>query len=258
MHQSFSKKQSVQESEYSIPYHYIPTVDESGFSQTLFWSWGMRYLGGIELVLSRLNSVNFESLLDIGCGDGRFLREVSRRYSNIDLKGVDYSRTAVQLAKAMNPAIEYLCADITAESLPKKYDVVTMIEVLEHIPPEIIPDFLLAVADCLVLPGKLILTVPHTNKRVQEKHYQHFTSASLQKTLEPFFTVDRIIPFDRISRITGWMLRLLGYTSNNYLITNKRLNSFVYKRVLQGCLQEQKEEDCGRLMAVVKKNVNRR
>ena len=113
---------------------------------------------------------------------------------------------------------------------------ITMIEVLEHIPPEIIPDFLQAVADCLVPSGKLILTVPHTNKRVQEKHYQHFTSASLQKTLEPFFTVDRIIPFDRISTITGWMLRLLGYTSNNYLITNKRLNSFCLQAGVAGLL----------------------
>ena len=37
---------------------------------------GVAYLGGIELVLSRLNSVNLESLLDIGCGDGLFPRSL--------------------------------------------------------------------------------------------------------------------------------------------------------------------------------------
>lgn len=253
MKKNYSEKQSVQESEYSIPYHYIPTVDESGFSQTMFWSWGMRYMGGIELVLSELQKVRFSSLLDVGCGDGRFLREVAAKHPDVQLLGIDYSQKAIAFARAFNPDIEYACLDITTDKPDRRFDVITMIEVLEHIPPEMIPDFLQAVTDYLAPDGKLILTVPHTNKRVQDKHYQHFSSTTLRQTLEPFFTVERIMPFDRKSRVNALLLRLMGYIGTNYVVTNKMLNTFVYKRVLDGCLQEQREDDCGRLMLVGKR-----
>lgn len=55
--------QKEQEGQYIIPYHYIPDVDADGFSQTVTWSWGLRYLGGIKLILSQLEKNDFGSLI---------------------------------------------------------------------------------------------------------------------------------------------------------------------------------------------------
>ena len=38
-------------------------IDHDGFSQTLFWSWGMRYMAGIDLVMSELKKVFFFLIL---------------------------------------------------------------------------------------------------------------------------------------------------------------------------------------------------
>lgn len=249
---SMSSEQQAQELQYCYPYHYIPENGEEGFSQTSFWSWGMRYMGGLELVLSELKKLQFVSLLDVGCGDGRFLPEVAARFPGSELLGIDYSQRAIAFAKAFNPTIDYCCLDITTNTLERQFDAVTMVEVLEHIPPDMIPDFLQTVAGHMAPGGKLILTVPHANKRVQDKHYQHFTSTSLHQALEASFTVEQIMPFDRKSRIDAFLLRLLGYTGNNYLVTNKKINTWLYRRVLHGCLHQQPEDKCGRLLAIAK------
>jgi len=248
----FSQEQQVQESEYAIPYHYIPWFDKEGFSQTLFWSWGMRYLAGLELVISELKNLQFSSLVDVGCGDGRFLREVISNFPKKEVLGIDYSKRAIALAKALNPCINYQCLNISSENLNHKFEVATMVEVLEHIPIEEVEDFLTGVSRQLTNNGKLILTVPHVNKRLQDKHYQHFSSNSLRKALSSQFDVDRIVPFDRVSRPIGWLLKLLGYTSNQYIITNKTINQAVYRKVLRNCLEPQPEEKCGRLLAVAR------
>ncbi|AFZ45123.1 Methyltransferase type 12 [Halothece sp. PCC 7418] len=248
----FTQQQQVQETQYSIPYHYIPSLDDNGFSQTLFWSWGMQYLAGLELVISELKQLQFSSLLDVGCGDGRFLKEVVATFPDKEVLGIDYSQTAIALAKALNPTINYQCINITSGHLDGNFEVATMVEVLEHIPIDQVPDFLVGVSRQLTKNGKLILTVPHVNKRLQNKHYQHFSSSNLKETLSSQFEVEKIMPFDRISRPVGWLLKLLGYKSNHYLITNKTINNAIYKQVLRNCLEAQPEKMCGRLLAIAK------
>ena len=87
----------------------------------------MNYILGLNIVLSNLKGYQFSSLLDIGCGDGRFLREVNDNIPGIMLKGVDYSKSAINLACALNPSIDYVCLDITNESLGQRYVICTLI-----------------------------------------------------------------------------------------------------------------------------------
>lgn len=253
MNTTLSPQQEVQEREYSIPYHYIPTLDDHGFSQVLHWSWGMRYLAGLERVLVEVGRLQFSSLLDIGCGDGRFLREVAHRYRHARLLGVDYSPSAVALARALNPDIDYVCADITSDKIEDGFDLVTMVEVLEHIPLESVDNFLAAVARLLNAGGKLVMTVPHANKRLQPKHYQHFSSGQLGDTLAPYFIVEKIVPFDRSSRLTTLLGYMLGGDGANFVVTNRKLNGMLYRRVKRHCLEPQPEHRCGRLLAVARR-----
>jgi len=243
-------KQEIQEVQYEYPYHYIPKWENGVFSQLHYWSWGFRYLGGMQVVLDQLARLSFGSVVDIGCGDGRFLREVAKRYPNARLLGVDVSERAIQLARAMNPTLEYKAINIVEESLPDSFDVVTLIEVLEHIPPQQVASFLKAVVDNTKDSGWLVLTVPHANVAVLNKHYQHFTSHHLQALLSPYFQGVAFIPFDVRSKVMAILQRLIGGRGHHFVLTNARLLSWFYQLYSNRYLYSDDERKCSRIAAV--------
>src|ERR1043166_3143274 len=73
------RQETIQETEYQFPYHYIPTLENGNFSQVRKLRWGYEYLSYLRFILSRLDKIEFASLLDVGCGEGRFLCEVQKR-----------------------------------------------------------------------------------------------------------------------------------------------------------------------------------
>jgi len=244
------EEQKLQQNQYNFPYHYIPEVDDRGrFSQTRQWSWGYRYLGGIQVVLDRLSDLNFNSLIDIGCGDGRFLHELKNTMVNVDLKGIDYSHQAIDFANAMNPDIEFECKNIINSETNKQYDIVTLIEVLEHIPPDRLSSFLDSCTDTVSDDGCLIITVPHKNKPVQKKHYQHFSRKDLTDLLSGYSDQLSFFPFDKQSRILSFVQRLLGGQGNHYVITSKSIKAAFWEAYKSKYLYTS-EPRCGRIAVV--------
>jgi methylase of polypeptide subunit release factors len=96
-----SDQQIIQENSYEYPYHYIPIWNGITFSQTHTLWWGYEYISYLHYVLDKVSQMDFESLLDVGCGDGRFLFELSRRFSSKRLSGIDYSKRAIDFARIM-------------------------------------------------------------------------------------------------------------------------------------------------------------
>ena len=246
----FDSKQQIQEAQYEYPYHYIPTWEDGGFSQVQYWCWGFRYLGGMQVVFDQLAKLSFDSLIDIGCGDGRFLREAARRYPYAKLLGVDYSQRGIQIAKAMNPNLNYKTVNIVESPISERFDVATLIEVLEHVPPVQIAPFLEAIANVLNDNGWLILTVPHSNKGVQDKHYQNFKSDQLRQLLEPHFRDIVFIPFDVKSRVMTKLQRLIGGEGKYFALTNSRLLSWFYQLYINRYLYTDDEQKCWRIAAL--------
>ena len=244
-------KQLLQEEEYEYPYHYIPTWDDGRFSQAQYWSWGFRYLGGIEVVLDQLQRLAFDSLVDIGCGAGRFLREAVTRFPGARLLGVDYSERAIGLAEAMNPELDFRTINVIEEPLSDRFDVATCIEVLEHIPPDEVKHFCEAIANSIRKHGWLVLTVPHSNKHLNPKHYQHFNSNQLGGLLSPYFHDLSFVPFDRRSRfVMPLVQRLIGGAGSHFVLTNSRLNSWFYRLYKKRYLYARTEDECWRIAVV--------
>lgn len=256
------KEQVIQEKQYEYPYHYIPKWGKKGFSQNQYWGWGYRYLGGIKVVLDQLRQRSFESLVDIGCGEGRFLKEVAATYSEIQTLGVDYSERAIQLAQALNPDIRFEAQNIMHEPLSNQFDVAVMIEVLEHIPSDEVNAFVKSVCDTLQEEGILILTVPHNNSSLADKHYQHFDSANLRNILEPHFSSIRFVPFDihpgklpLSKRLPmSLMRRMMGGNGNHFVVTDSRLNNIFFNYYLNNYLYGATEQNCSRICAIAKSN----
>lgn len=240
----------VQEDEYVFPYHFIPFAEDGAFAQTRHWSWGIHYLGGIQTVQNILSKKRFTSLIDIGCGDGRFLHDMSRKKSNIDWAGVDFSERSISFARAFSPNVDFNVRDIVSNPTEKQYDVATLIEVIEHIEPSKLKQFLGAVAQCIQPGGTVIITVPHKNSPLIDKHFQHFDADSLRSALEDHFIVTDIGFFDRSKSILLKLAKtFLGGGGKQFVITNSFLNRAFYRMYRKNCLHVASEKNCQRLVA---------
>lgn len=249
-----SSEQQIQEDQYVFPYHYLTAEKGGDFFQHAYWSWGFRYLGGIYLAQILCGEQEFQSLLDIGCGDGRFLAELAGENKNRRLKGVDYSQRAIGLAKALHPEIDYVSADITTDDFGgEKFDVITLIEVLEHIPPSKLAVFFERCASFLRPGGRMIITVPHKNKNLNEKHFQHFDSGLLKGIVEPHLEIIKYQFFDPRRRLINIWLRMLGGQGHYFLITWKPLTNLFYKFYMKYGLYSKLESNCGRIACVARK-----
>lgn len=245
-----SEEQAIQQDQYEFPYHYIPEREDGGFSQTRHWWWGFRYLGGFEVVFDAIEDEQFSSLLDVGCGDGRFIREMGTRYPDVESTGIDYSERAIELATALNPGLDFRCQDLRTEELSNDFEVVTLIEVLEHIPPDDVDSFLGSVGDAVAPSGRVVVTVPHENKPVQDKHFQHFSGSGLHDTLAAHFDEIDLVPFDNIDAPLLKVIRkLIGGRGSNVVVTNDWVNRRFFDFYLDRYLYTS-EENCGRIAAI--------
>lgn len=247
-----NKKQEIQEQKYKFPYHYIPTYSEGNFSQVKILPWGYEYLSYLRFILNILKKLEFNSLLDVGCGDGRFLYEVYHIFPQKKIVGIDISERAIKFARLMNPRVKYFHGDVKDTSLIKeKFDIITLIETLEHIPPREIKDFLGGIHHYLKDEGILILTVPTTNLKVTPKHYQHFDLDSLKDTLDPYFN---IFQYYFINKISIWEKLIQRLLVDKLFILNIRclLNNIfsIYEKYLFYA----SENNAKRICALCKKN----
>ena len=246
-------KQDLQEERYEFPYHYLPSIRNGNFSQHQYWSWGFRYLGRIQIVFDILQKLEFKSLIDIGCGDGRFLRDVNNLFKGKRLLGIDYSETAISIARQMNPDLCYKQTNIVSTSLNDRYDVATLLDVIEHIPLESLNPFMKSVSDLIRPGGQLIISVPHTNEKLFPKHHQHFNSAKLRTLLKNDFHMIRFIPFDHISLLLKLFIKLSGGSGKYFIITHAGMNNLLFRYYKMYCLYGKGEKRCMKIACIARK-----
>lgn len=242
------KVQDFQDEEYCFPYHYVSEMPrKGGFVQHFVDTWGMNYISTIEYVLERLQEVDSSSIVDVGCGDGRLAREMALNFPDKYIAGIDYSSRAIALARAMNQDLKGLVfhsLDITSESHERKYDVAVLMEVFEHIPPEDSARFLEGLCSLLTPDGILLLTVPHSNKPVEYKHYRHFSCDCISEIFSKHFDVIEVRPFERSGLIRKFLEVIL--CNRFFVLNNRRLSGFIYK-IQKKYLFECDEERCQRI-----------
>ena len=80
-----------------------------------------------------LNDIKIKkNYLDIGCGNGFLTKEISKNFKNTE--AIDTSKSAIEFAKKdYDGEINFLNSDIENFKSTKNYDVITLIEVIEHL-----------------------------------------------------------------------------------------------------------------------------
>ena len=89
----------------------------------------------IQYILDNIKKIENLDILDLGCGGGLTCEPLSRLKANVT--GIDFIKENINIAKKhalkSNLNIKYIHADLEALNIKKKYDLILMLEVIEHI-----------------------------------------------------------------------------------------------------------------------------
>ncbi|MBE7433890.1 MAG: class I SAM-dependent methyltransferase [Anaerolineales bacterium] len=126
-----------------------------------------------------------DSVLDLGCGNGLFLRELHKRGHRASLLGADFSLPLLREAES-TPGVGFKAVDLAQLSLTTDqlsvdggWDVITMFATLHHIPAnEIRLDILRTVKTLLKPDGRFILS-----------NWQFLNSEKLKSRIQPWSRV---------------------------------------------------------------------
>ncbi len=148
--------------------------------------------------------LNNKDILDFGCGWGGFLKDIKdfKSLSGIELRNecINYIQQNIKKVKISN----------NINSFKKKFDIITMFHVLEHIPYQV--DTLKILKSNLKNKGKIIIEVPHAKDFL-----------ILQKELKEF------------KKFTFWSEHLILHTQKSLksVLTQagfKKINIYYYQR----------------------------
>lgn len=185
------EKFDLQDEEYRFPYHYLVSFEKDAPSINKKLGWGIEYLTYINFVKEKILKINPKSLLDIGCGDGYLINSLEYNKEKKFL-GIDLSERAIKFANAFSNGYEFKKFDLF--DIKEKFDVVTLIEVIEHIPDDFLDQFINEACEKVDNNGYLIVSVPTNVEPVQKKHYRHYDEQMLSSHVKrtDFKIIDEI------------------------------------------------------------------
>lgn len=245
------EKFKEQEQEYVFPYHYIPYYDEKGnFHRIRRMASGFEYLGYMKHIGEELEKYHVKSVIDIGCGDGRFFSLTKKEYKY--KAGYDLAEQAIQFAKAFNPNVIYKCENI--ENIDSKVDAMVCIEVLEHIPDEVVDIFLESIFEKLEKNGLLFIQVPTKVQPLISKHYRHYDEDLLTEQLKKAYSNIDILSTQYLYYDT-WLSKIYSkYTCNRKITLLIQPLEQLFWRYSWNKLRFANKKNGKHLLFIVKKN----
>jgi len=100
-----------------------------------------------------------EAILDIGCGDGKITKELSRLVPDGSVIGIDLSTDQIAFAKKMEAEnLSFAVCDIQQLPYDQKFDLVTAFTCMQWVPDQV--KAFKSVHSALKPRGKLIITMP--------------------------------------------------------------------------------------------------
>lgn len=85
------------------------------------------------VVREMASPLRFETVLDVGCGQGSLLAELGEAFPHIRPVGTDFSPASLAFARRRLPQAEFMVMDITRSAVERQFDLVVCTDVLEHV-----------------------------------------------------------------------------------------------------------------------------
>jgi len=218
----------IQESEYNFPYHYLPSLKNGIPSIRQFLGWGWEYLTYMDFIISEIKRLKPQSVLDVGCGDGYMINQLCALDYDGQLGGVDTSERAITFARAFCPRENVFRADDIFK-MTEQSELISMIEVIEHIPNEIVDLF---IQKAFSLSSKYVLiSVPTTAFPLQKKHYRHYDEGLLAQQTEFAKGDFELVKTVRLYNETKYLKFLKRLLENKFFAINyKPLLALLWKK----------------------------
>jgi predicted TPR repeat methyltransferase len=103
-----------------------------------------------------LNSISFETLLDVGCGSGDFLVQMQQALNIPKAKGIDLS--PLMVSKSKEQGIDAVCIDLC--DLQERFDVITAVfDMLNYLDRDALSAFLSCVSEQLNPGGHFLCDI---------------------------------------------------------------------------------------------------
>lgn len=120
-------------------------------------------------------------LLDVGCGNGALLRSFAAEFPSWELIGVDRSESGADAVRVIPGVQRFVVGG--PEDAPGRYDLITLIHVLEHVPEPLA--FLSEIAAKLTPEGAVLIDAPSFASNPFDlavvDHVMHFSFATLRE-----------------------------------------------------------------------------
>ena len=118
-----------------------------------------------------------KTLLDIGCGNGHTLKYFADRWPGVAYIGLDISNEAIQLAHKRVPGASFFCGAFEDTALPKKYDCIIMLGVIEHFKD--LPKSLIKLRKTLAENGICYIEAPNCIAYPESAHVEGFRKTNV-------------------------------------------------------------------------------
>lgn len=225
--------QSIQAAQYEFPYHYIPNA-EKRLHLSRHWGFAASYMAALDLVAERLRPIAGSAgedwhHIDIGCGDGALVHHLMRApgLGRGHIAGVDIDKRAIDWARMFNPSATLHAGNMS--EVGGGYHSASLVEVMEHVPPDALPEFVASASQLLRPGGLMLVTVPSVEKPLIKKHFQHFDFDSIVAAMQPHFDDLEVHGFSRQDLITKSIN--VARTNSFARIDAPRLNRITVRRL---------------------------
>lgn len=217
-------------------------LSETGSGTTARHPWEIARRRSLEAIL-RDNSVRFESVLDIGCGDGFLLRELRSAFGPRESVGLDVYLPAEACVRSEDAlgSVELL-RDPGALGA-RRFDLVLALDVIEHVADD--RALLRSISTERLLPnGWVLVTVPAFQQLFSDhdralSHYRRYSLAELRSALQSsglrIVSDGYLFASLLFARCAQKLLELGGIRPDTHGIGNWQ-GGAVATRLLLGCL----------------------
>jgi SAM-dependent methyltransferase len=145
-----------------------------GFEEIALTEWSLKYIR--HLIVPHLPHNKDAKILELGCGYGRYVHALGM-LEYIDVNGIDISEEQINYAKEvlglrnvqLSDAIQFL------DSSVEMYDVIVMMDVLEHLDVQYSLEIIQKIHGRLNIGGKLIVQVPNAISPLSVNRYGDIT-----------------------------------------------------------------------------------